>query len=73
MSLFSADSTVRQILHAYPQAYEVFQAHGMCADCKEDPPPVPLHHFAGRHGVGLTDLIGQLEAAVRGAADKTRD
>jgi hypothetical protein len=63
--LFTADTTVRHILHSYPHAYEVFESHGMCEDCKDDPPPLPLSHFAGRHGVAVNDLIRQLEAVVR--------
>ncbi len=68
MAEFNADTTVRHILTTYPQAFAVFESHGMCEGCKADPPPVPLNQFAGRHGVALPRLIEELNAAT-GAGD----
>lgn len=60
------NTTVREILMAHPEAFDVFLRHGMCEDCQADPPPVPLHHFAGKHcGGDVRGLIGELNAAVK--------
>lgn len=61
-------TTVREVLTAFPQAAEVLLRHGMCADCQESPPPVPLHHFATKHCAGdVVGLIKELEPFVGGA------
>jgi len=58
--MFQADTTVREVLTNYPGTFSVFGSHGMCESCAASPPPVPLHHFAERHGVELDELIAQL-------------
>ncbi len=65
MSLpITADTTVRDLLTAQPELFSILERHGMCADCKADPPPVPLSHFAGKHCGGDVDgLIRELHAA----------
>ncbi len=51
----------------HPQAFDVLVSHGMCQDCKDDPPPVPLEHFVQKHCNGdLKSFIEQVEAAIRG-------
>lgn len=59
------ETTVRHVLTNYPQTFTVFERHGMCADCRVQPPPLPLHHFAGKHcGGDVAGLIRELEAAI---------
>jgi hypothetical protein len=58
-------TTVRDLLSSHPQAFDVFLRHGMCADCQQDPPPVPLRHFATKHcGGDVGGLIRELESAI---------
>lgn len=57
---FTGESTVCDILTQYPQTFPVFASHGMCEKCKTAPPPVPLHHFAFKHGIELSQLIKEL-------------
>lgn len=65
MKAIDGNTTVRDLLTAFPQAADIMIAHGMCADCRSDPPAVPLHHFAKKHCDGnLPDLLDEL-AAVR--------
>lgn len=62
----TGETTVRDLLHAFPPAADVLLRHGMCEDCKLDPPPVPLAHFAKKHCNGnLAGLIAEIRA--RGA------
>lgn len=59
------NTTVRDVIQTYPKAFEVFLRHGMCEDCKADPPPVPLHHFARKHcGGDVPGLLSELNAAI---------
>ncbi len=59
------DTTVRDLLTAYPAAFDVLASHGMCQSCKDDPPPVPIHHFAMKHCGGEVDrLIEEVKAVV---------
>jgi hypothetical protein len=61
----TADTTVRDLLHAHPHTAEVLLRHGMCASCQQDPPPVPLGHFAAKHCAGdLNGLIGELRGVL---------
>ncbi|GMV97138.1 MAG: hypothetical protein AMXMBFR83_14970 [Phycisphaerae bacterium] len=61
------NTTVREVLTTYPQTFDVFLRHGMCEDCKTDPPPVPLHHFARKHCAGdVTGLIAELNGIISG-------
>ena len=58
------DTTVRELLTKHPNAFDVLASHGMCQSCKDNPPPVPLHHFAEKHCAGdLMGLIKQIEEA----------
>ncbi len=66
--MFTGETTVRDVLTHYPQAFAIFAAHGMCADCKAAPPPVPLEHFATKHQVNLTQLIGELTDCIGNAS-----
>ena len=60
----TGDTLVCDLLAHHPQTFAVFETHGMCADCKASPPPVPLHHFSSNHDVPLDQLIGELTAAI---------
>jgi len=65
MLTLDGDTTVRDLLTRHPEAFDVLAAHGMCEDCKADPPPVPLHHFADKHCAGdLKGLIDALSAVI---------
>jgi len=64
MQTLDGNTTVRELLIAHPQTFEVLVARGMCEDCRTDPPPVSLHHFAQKHCDGnLSALLADLEAA----------
>jgi hypothetical protein len=59
------NTTVRDLLTEHPRAFDVLASHGMCQSCKDDPPPVPLEHFAKKHCNGdLDGLIGQVHATI---------
>ncbi len=65
MLTLTALTTVRDLLAAHPQAFDVLVSRGMCEDCKADPPPVPLGHFAAKHcGGDLSGLIEELGRAI---------
>jgi hypothetical protein len=65
MMVINGDTTVRELLMQHPEVFDVLADHGMCADCKIDPPPVPLHHFAGKHCSGdVEGLIVELRQAM---------
>ncbi len=65
MVSLTPETTVRDLLAAHPQVFSVFELHGMCADCKADPPPVPLRHFASKHcGGDVQGLMRELTAAI---------
>ncbi len=65
MLAITASTTVRELLAAHPEIFAVFLGHGMCEDCKADPPPVPLQHFAQKHcGGDLAGLLAELEEAI---------
>lgn len=50
---------------AYPQTFGILRSHGMCEDCKTNPPPVSLHHFANKHCAGdITGLLAELTATI---------
>jgi hypothetical protein len=66
--MITADTTVCELLSRHPEVFPVLERHGMCADCKADPPAAPLHHFAGKHcGGDVQALIAELTAAIGGA------
>jgi hypothetical protein len=63
-----ASTTVRELLRRHPEVFDVLLGHGMCEDCKADPPPVPLGHFANKHCAGdVAGLIAELQGAMSGA------
>jgi hypothetical protein len=65
MLSIDGNTTVRELLTEHPIAFEVLVSHGMCQDCKDNPPLVPLEHFARKHCEGeLKNLIEQVEAAI---------
>ncbi len=65
MLRIEATTTVRELLTAYPQVFPVLLSHGMCEDCQDDPPPVPLQHFAAKHCNGnIEDLLQQLRRSL---------
>jgi hypothetical protein len=67
MLAINGNTTVRDILTTHPETFQVFLSHGMCADCKADPPPVPLQHFASKHCADdLTGLIRELRSIIDG-------
>lgn len=58
-------TTVKDLLSAHPEAFPVLQRHGMCADCQDDPPPVPLGHFANKHcGGNILGLLREIHQAL---------
>ena len=64
--ILTEDTTVRELLTTHPEVFDILLGHGMCADCQDDPPPVPLHHFARKHcGGDVLGLIRELEALMR--------
>ena len=64
-------TTVLDLLRAYPQTFPVLLGRGMCADCKADPPDVPLSHFASKHCGGDIDrLIEELRAVAKSGSDR---
>lgn len=61
----NGDTTVRELLTEHPGAFDVLASHGMCQDCRDNPPLVPLQHFALKHcGGNLRSLIEQIETAL---------
>jgi len=55
-------TTVRELLTKHPPAFDVLVSHGMCQDCKDNPPLVPLAHFAQKHCNGdLDNLVEQIQ------------
>jgi hypothetical protein len=61
MLSLEASTTVRDLVTTHPEAFSVLLKHGMCEDCKADPPPVPLGRFAAKHcGGDLSGLIEEL-------------
>ena len=66
MMAIDSATTVKDLLSVHPEVFDVLVGHGMCEDCKADPPPVPLGHFAEKHCGG--DLEGLLDE-IRGAME----
>jgi hypothetical protein len=57
------ETPVCDLLAEHPQVFEVFERHGMCADCRVAPPPVPLQHFVDKHCQGdLAGFLREIEA-----------
>ena len=58
-------TTVRDLLAEHPDVFPILLGRGMCADCRANPPPVPLSTFAAKHcGGDLEGLIAQLRTAI---------
>ncbi|MGC9329044.1 MAG: hypothetical protein ACP5I1_15520 [Candidatus Hinthialibacter sp.] len=53
------EDLVCDVLDKYPAAWPIFERHGMCEDCKQSPPPVPVHHFVTKHCNGNIDAFLQ--------------
>jgi len=63
--LFRPDDLVCDVLAKYPQVFSVFERHGMCEECKQSPPPVPLALFASKHCNGeIEKFLEELAGAV---------
>jgi hypothetical protein len=60
----TGETQVCDLLTRHPQTFAIFESHGMCAECKAAPPPVPLQHFSERHGVPLAQLLAELADAI---------
>jgi len=59
--MIDGTTTVRSLVTAHPESFDVLMRHGMCADCRADPPEVPLSHFAAKHcNDDLTALLEEL-------------
>ncbi|MHC5111497.1 MAG: hypothetical protein ACYTHJ_16645 [Planctomycetota bacterium] len=55
------NTTVQDLLREHPRAFDILAGHGMCQSCRDDPPAVPLHHFAQKHcGGDLETLIAEI-------------
>ena len=50
--MFTPNDLVSDVLSTYPEAWAIFEKHGICEDCKKSPPPVPIHHFVDKHCEG---------------------
>ncbi len=65
MESIDASTTVRELLAAHPETFAVLLGHGMCEDCRADPPAVPLGHFAAKHcGGDIAALLVELRAVI---------
>lgn len=65
LNSLDAATTVRDLIRTHPEAFAVLLGHGMCEDCKANPPTVPLRHFADKHCGGDVDgLITELNTAI---------
>jgi hypothetical protein len=65
MTKIDASTTVRDLLTSHPEAFSVLLEHGMCEDCRADPPAVELSHFANKHcGGRIGELIDELQAVI---------
>ncbi len=64
MLTIEPSTTVRDLLAAHPRAFDVLLRHGMCEDCRSDPPLVPLAHFAAKHcGGDIAGLLREIRTA----------
>lgn len=62
--MYKAEDLVCDVLNETPTAFAVFERHGMCQDCKDNPPPVPIRHFAEKHCQGRIDeFLAELNQA----------
>ena len=69
MLAIDASTTVKVLLDAHPEVFGVLVRHGMCEDCKADPPPVALGHFAEKHcGGDIERLLEELRQAMSGGS-----
>ena len=70
MSPIRPTTTVRELLSHHPQAFSVLVRFGMCPECRADPPPVPLSHFAMKHCDGKLDVLLEALYAVISPSDR---
>ncbi len=62
---FQATDLVKDVLSTHAQAWAVFERHGICEDCRNDPPPVPIQHFVDTHCDGKIDeFLDELNTAI---------
>jgi len=62
--MFKSQDLVCDVLSNHPAAWAVFERHGICADCRQSPPPVPISHFVEKHCEGRIDeFLEELNAA----------
>lgn len=52
MMTIGPETLVCDLLSRHPEVFDVFERHGMCEDCREFPPPVPIQYFAEKHCQG---------------------
>ncbi len=65
MLSISPNTLVRDLLTVHPEAFAVLERHGMCADCRANPPAVPLQHFARKHcGGDIGGLLAEITATL---------
>jgi hypothetical protein len=63
--MFKSEDLVCDVLAKHPQTWDVFERHGICEDCKQSPPPVPIMHFVEKHCDGkLDEFLQELNTAV---------
>lgn len=55
--MVQATDLVCDVFANHPSAFDVFERHGMCEDCKQSPPPVPVSHFVEKHCNGQIDAF----------------
>lgn len=68
MLFIDENTTVRDMLLAYPDTFDILLSHGMCSECKAKPPPVSLKHFAQKHCNGdIKHLLEDLRHRVHEA------
>lgn len=66
MTRIDEQTTVRDLIQAHPEVFPVFREHGMCEECQQDPPPVPIAHFAKKHCNGnVVGLLHELHQAMQ--------
>lgn len=64
--MIQADDLVCDVFSKYPKAFDVFERHGMCDDCKSSPPPVPVTHFVSRHCDGrIEEFLQELNSYIQ--------
>lgn len=61
---YQATDLVCDVLNQHASAWDVFERHGICEDCKQSPPPVPIQHFVDKHCEGrIEEFLNELNQA----------